>query len=82
MLGFKLAATEYVQGDPDWVVDVKVNGKSVKAGDKISVSSPITLVVGVGGNDEEYNGNDSLDYILNTSPDEPTEGEMVDAPTE
>lgn len=82
VLGFKLAATEYVQGDPDWVVDVKVNGKSVKAGDKISVSSPITLVVGVGGNDEEYNGNDSLDYILNTSPDEPTEGEMVDAPTE
>lgn len=28
VLGFKLGATEYVQGDPDWVYGIKVNGKT------------------------------------------------------
>lgn len=68
-LGFKLAATEYVEGDPEWVIAVKVNGKSVQAGTRISLNFPITLVVGEGVEDE-YNGNDSLDYMLNTSTEE------------
>lgn len=78
VLGFKLAATEYVVGDPEWVVGVKVNGKNVPAGTKVSVNSPITLVVGKGGLDEEYNGNDSLDYILNTPKETENEGENID----
>lgn len=65
VLGFKLAAPEFVKGDPDWVVGVKVNGCEVACGAKVSVTAPVTLVVGRGGNEEEYNGNDSLDYILN-----------------
>ncbi len=76
VLGFKLAATEYEHGQPlDWVCAVKVNGKSVKAGDRISVNSPITLVVGGGDVEEDYNGNDSLDYILNAPEDVPADGE-------
>lgn len=74
VLGFKLGAPEYVKGDPDWVMAVKVNGREVRSGDRVSVTLPVTLVVGVGGNDEEYNGNDSLDYILN-APVEDFDGE-------
>lgn len=71
VLGFKLGATEYITGDTDWVYGVKVNGKNVTAGMKVSINSPIVLVVGAGGMDYEYNGNDSLDYILNdTGADE------------
>lgn len=73
VLGFKLAATEYVVGDPDWVYGIKVNGKNVVAGTKVSVTSPITLVVGQGGVSDTYNGNDSLDYILNAPPPEKDE---------
>ena len=81
-LGFKLGATEFIIGDPDWVYEVKVNGKTVKAGTRISVDLPITLVVGKGGLEDEYNGNDSLDYIFNDpfETDEPLEGEVTDAP--
>ena len=81
-LGFKLGATEFIIGDPDWVYEVKVNGKTVKAGTRISVDLPITLVVGKGGLEDEYNGNDSLDYIFNApfETDEPLEGEGTDAP--
>ena len=61
---------------------MKVNGKTVKAGTRISVDLPITLVVGKGGLEDEYNGNDSLDYIFNApfETDEPLEGEVTDAP--
>ena len=81
-LGFKLGATEFIIGDPDWVYEVKVNGKTVKAGTRISVDLPITLVVGKGGLEDEYNGNDSLDYIFNApfETDERLEGEVTDAP--
>ena len=81
-LGFKLGATEFIIGDPDWVYEVKVNGKTVKAGTRIAVDLPITLVVGKGGLEDEYNGNDSLDYIFNApfETDEPLEGEVTDAP--
>ena len=81
-LGFKLGATEFIIGDPDWVYEVKVNGKTVKAGTRISVDLPITLVVGKGGLEDEDNGNDSLDYIFNApfETDEPLEGEVTDAP--
>lgn len=82
-LGFKLGATEFITGYPEWVYDVTVNGKSVSKGTRISVNSPIVLVVGAGGVEDEYNGNDSLDYILNvpTGEEEIIEGEMTDAPT-
>ena len=70
VLGFKLAATEYVVGDPEWVYGIKVNGRSVAAGTKVSVTSPITLVVGSGGVTDEYNGNDSLDFLKNAPPEE------------
>ena len=81
-LGFKLGATEFIIGDPDWVYEVKVNGKTVKAGTRISVDLPITLVVGKGGLEDDYNGNDSLDYIFNApfETDETLEGEVTDAP--
>lgn len=79
ILGFKLGATEYVTGDPEWVLGVKVNGKNVPAGTKVSVNTPITLVVGKGGLDDIYNGNDSLDYYLN--PPEPEE-DIIEGETE
>lgn len=82
VLGFKLGATEYIIGDPEWVYGIKVHGQNVPAGTKISVSTPVTLVVGGGGVEEEYNGNDSLDYVLNVPEEEDIiEGETSDAPT-
>lgn len=79
ILGFKLGATEYIVGDPEWVYGVKVNGRNVSPGTKVSVTSPITLVVGDGGLEDEYNGNDSLDYILNAPYEE--EGEIIEGET-
>lgn len=63
-LGFKSIQIERIQGDQDWVYRVKVNGQEVQAGTRIPVTTRITLVIGNGVVDEEFNGNDSLDYEL------------------
>ncbi len=78
ILGFKLAATEYIVGDPDWVYEVKVNGKTITAGTKISINTPITLVVGSGGVTDEYNGNDSIDYLINAPEEEEDANEITE----
>ena len=82
VLGFKLGATEYIVGDPEWVYGIKVNGRDVSAGTRVSSNTPVVLVVGAGGLEEEYNGNDSLDYLLNVpiEEEEIIEGETTDAP--
>lgn len=82
VLGFKLGATEYIVGDPEWVYGIKVYGRDVSAGTRVSVNTPVVLVVGAGGLEEEYNGNDSLDYLLNVpiEEEEIIEGETTDAP--
>lgn len=48
ILGFKLGAVEYVDGEKDWVYSVKAGGKNVSTGDRISINIPIILVVGNG----------------------------------
>ena len=65
-LGFKLTAPKYTPGDRDWVYGVEAGGKPCKAGDRIYVDTPITLVVGDGHIFEEYTGNDSIDYEVNS----------------
>lgn len=81
IMGFKLGAPEYIMGDPDWVYGVKINGREVLAGTKVSASTPLTLVIGVGGETDEYNGNDSLDYVIN-APEEETEEAVEEEPKE
>ena len=63
-LGFKSIIIERIQGDQDWVYNVKANGETVQAGTRIPVTTRITLVIGNGAVDEEFNGNDSLDYEI------------------
>ncbi len=63
-LGFKSLRLELTQGDKDWVYSVKVNGQPAQPGMRVPVTTLITLVIGNGAVDEEFNGNDSLDYEL------------------
>lgn len=51
IMGFKLGAVEYVDGEKDWVYSVKAGGKSVFKGDRVSINQPIVLVVGNGRTD-------------------------------
>ena len=46
-------------------------------GTKVSIKTPITLVVGSGGNIDEYNGNDSIDYLLNATTE--TDEEFIES---
>ena len=63
--GFKLGLPEYVSGEKDWVYGMKADGRNVQGGDRVSVESRITIVVGSGLRDES----DSIDYVIPEQPD-------------
>lgn len=63
-MGFKIGKRKLVPGDDDLVMQVEVDGKPIDTGHRVSVETPIVLVVGNGKVTDIYNGNDSLDWAL------------------
>jgi beta-lactam-binding protein with PASTA domain len=61
--GFKLTETEYIDGDLDWVYEIRYQGKEIKAGTEIPVGSVLTIVAGNGTPVEEIEEADSLTVI-------------------
>ncbi len=56
-LGFKIGPLEFVPGDPDWVIALKVNGREVYAGERVPNDVPVVLVVGnteIGADEDEF----------------------------
>jgi len=58
-LGFKLLPPQYVPGEKDWVYGITCKGRHVATGDRISIDSPLTLLVGSGS----YDSDEEIDYI-------------------
>lgn len=80
-IGFQLDSVERINGDLDWVYAIKVNGRNMPAGTRIFVDQKLTLVVGNGVVEEEFNGNDSLDYLYFAPPEpEVDETDLMDEP--
>ena len=52
-LGFKIGPMEFVPGDPDWVIALKVNGREVYAGERVPCDAPVVLVIGNSNMDNE-----------------------------
>jgi len=55
-LGFKIGPMEFVPGDPDWVIALKVNGREVYTGERVPCDAPVVLVIGnsnVGSEEED-----------------------------
>ena len=52
-LGFKIGPMEFIPGDPDWVIALKVNGREVYAGERVPCDAPVVLVVGNNSVDSE-----------------------------
>ncbi len=73
-IGFKLGQTEFIDGEKDWVYSVKAGGRVVSAGTRVSVDTPIVLVVGNGGTEYEFYDGDSIDYSDDFFYDEPAYG--------
>ena len=64
-LGFKIGPMEFVPGDHDWVIALKVKGREVYTGERVPSDVPVTLVIGnsdIGSEEDEFG--DSVDFIL------------------
>ena len=69
-LGFKIGPMEFVPGDPDWVIALKVNGREVYSGERVPCDAPVVLVVGNSKSDSD----EEEDWML--------EGGMTDDATD
>ena len=58
-LGFRLLPPQYVTGEKDWVYGILCRGRRVATGDRISIESPLTLMIGSG----EYDSGEELEYV-------------------
>lgn len=61
--GFKLTEPEYVDGDLDWVYEIRYLGEEIKAGTEIPEGSTLTIVAGNGNPVEEIEEADSTIVI-------------------
>ena len=52
-LGFKIGPMEFVPGDQDWVIALKVNGREVYTGERVPCDAPVVLVVGNSNMEDE-----------------------------
>lgn len=52
-LGFKIGPMEFVPGDQDWVIALKVNGHEVYTGERVPCDAPVVLVVGNSNMEDE-----------------------------
>ena len=67
-MGFLIGEPQYITGEKDWVYGVKCNGRSLAAGDRVSIEDKIVLQVGSGQRDS----NDSLvvtDAVYDNMPE-------------
>jgi beta-lactam-binding protein with PASTA domain len=58
-IGFKLEPPQQVEGEKDWVYGILCRGRRVSMGDRISIDSPLTLLIGNG----HYSSEEEIDYI-------------------
>ena len=58
-IGFKLDPPQQVEGEKDWVYGILCRGRRVSTGDRISIDSPLTLLIGNG----HYSSDAEIDYI-------------------
>ena len=58
-MGFRLAPTQYVTGEKDWVYGIQCRGRRVSNGDRVAIDYPLTLMVGSG----TYDDSADLDYV-------------------
>ena len=45
-MGFKVGEPEWIPGEKDWIYDLKIGGRSVKAGERIPTDAKLVMVVG------------------------------------
>lgn len=73
-MGFLLGMPQYISGEKDWVYGVKVRGRNVAVGDRISVEDSVIIQVGNGQRD----ASEEVDYVDPEYPVEETTGEEDD----
>lgn len=82
-MGFRLLPPKRIVGERDWVYGIMSRGRRVSTGERVSIETPLTLLIGNGqyGNEEEINYTEPEQYYPDEEmdeEDEPDEFEEVE----
>ena len=75
-LGFKLLPPKRILGERDWVYGVLCRGRQINSGDRVSIDTPLTLMIGNG----QYGADEDIDYTAPeiVYPEEQLDGAGMD----
>ena len=76
-IGFRLTEPKRIDGERDWVYGITEGMRNLQAGDKVSIESMLTLVIGNGLYEEEEEEDDMLLDVPLTDSQEKDEFEEV-----
>ena len=64
-MGFHLLPHQFMHGEKDWVYGILCKGHRVATGDRVSIDSPLTLIVGDGlyGDEMDVDYTEAPDYV-------------------
>jgi beta-lactam-binding protein with PASTA domain len=66
-LGFRLLPPKRIDGERDWVYGIMSGGRSLQTGDKVSIESALTLVIGNGLYEDEDDETLMSDSVMNSN---------------
>ena len=66
-LGFRLLPPKRLDGERDWVYGIMSGGRSLQTGDKVSIESALTLVIGNGLYEDEDDETLMSDSVMNSN---------------
>ena len=74
-MGFRLLPPKRIVGERDWVYGIMSRGRRVSTGERVSIETPLTLLIGNGqyGNEEEINYTEPEQYYPDEEMDEENE---------
>ena len=75
-LGFKLLPPKRILGERDWVYGILCRGRQVNSGERVSIDTPLTLMIGNG----QYGADEDIDYTAPeiVYPEEQLDGSGMD----
>jgi beta-lactam-binding protein with PASTA domain len=76
-IGFRLTEPKRIDGERDWVYGITDGGRNLQAGDKVSIESMLTLVIGNGLYEEEEEEDDMMLDVPQTGSTEKDDFEEV-----
>ncbi|MBR1485228.1 MAG: PASTA domain-containing protein [Prevotella sp.] len=69
-MGFRVLEPKYIDGEKDWVLGIQMGGRNLQTGDMVPTESALTIVIGKGYENDEYEEEDDTMELFDDGSDD------------